>query len=114
MGLVREKGGTGPILLGALLIAAGAALLGLWLWLHFGPPVEEPANPGRTPNPSTSPWTHLGWPERLVHSWPWALRLLLPSAALLLIAGLAVLITSWTGRRTPGSSEAEGGAPPGF
>jgi len=34
-------------------------------------PLEEPANPTRTPNPSKAPWYFLGLQEMLVYFDPW-------------------------------------------
>jgi hypothetical protein len=36
-------------ILGALLLPAGLALLGVWIGLRAAPPVEEPASPGQSP-----------------------------------------------------------------
>jgi hypothetical protein len=46
--------------LGVLLILAGALLFGAWVYVCWypGPPLEEPANLGKTPNPSAVPWIY--------------------------------------------------------
>jgi hypothetical protein len=50
------KGSPGylPAALGFIVLLAGLLLLGTsaWQW-HLNTPLEEPANPGQTPNPST-------------------------------------------------------------
>lgn len=51
-------------------------------------PLEEPANPANTPNPSKAPWYFLGLQEMLVYFDPWMAGVVLPS---LIIVGLMVL-----------------------
>ena len=51
-------------------------------------PLEEPANPTRTPNPSKAPWYFLGLQEMLVFFDPWHAGVVLPS---LIIVGLMVI-----------------------
>lgn len=51
-------------------------------------PLEEPANPGRTPNPSKAPWYFLGLQEMLVYFDPWMAGVVLPS---LIIFGLCAI-----------------------
>ena len=41
-------------------------------------PLEEPANPAATPNPSKAPWYFLGLQEMLVYYDPWIAGILLP------------------------------------
>src|SRR6195256_338582 len=48
-------------------------------------PLEQPANPGATPNPSKAPWYFLGLQEMLVYFDPWLAGVVLPS---LIIVGL--------------------------
>ena len=50
-----------------------------------GAPIEEPANPARTPNPSKAPWYFLGLQEMLVYFDPWLAGVVFPS---LIIVGL--------------------------
>src|SRR6266550_1326174 len=53
------------------LISIGIILL-LIVWsLLVDAPLEEPANPTRTPNPSKAPWYFLGLQEMLVFFDPW-------------------------------------------
>ncbi len=51
-------------------------------------PLEEPANPTQTPNPSKAPWYFLGLQEMLVYFDPWMAGVVLPS---LIIVGLMVI-----------------------
>jgi hypothetical protein len=51
-------------------------------------PLEEPANPTRTPNPSKAPWYFLGLQEMLVFFDPWHAGVVLPS---LIIVGLMLI-----------------------
>jgi hypothetical protein len=51
-------------------------------------PLEEPANPNKTPNPSKAPWYFLGLQEMLVYFDPWMAGVVLPS---LIIVGLMVV-----------------------
>ena len=44
-------------------------------------PLEEPANPTRTPNPSKAPWYFLGLQEMLVFFDPWHAGVVLPSSS---------------------------------
>src|SRR5438034_7866915 len=48
-------------------------------------PLEEPANPSASPNPSKAPWYFLGLQEMLVYFDPWLAGVVLPS---LIIVGL--------------------------
>lgn len=48
-------------------------------------PLEQPANPAATPNPSKAPWYFLGLQEMLVYFDPWLAGVVLPS---LIIVGL--------------------------
>jgi len=67
------------ILLTVILIIWSVALLA---------PIEEPANPTASPNPSKAPWYFLGLQEMLVYFDPWIAGVLLPS---LIITGLIAL-----------------------
>src|SRR5436190_10598688 len=48
-------------------------------------PLEQPANPANTPNPSKAPWYFLGLQEMLVYFDPWLAGVVLPS---LIIVGM--------------------------
>tara|TARA_B110000014_G_scaffold263312_1_gene259655 strand:+ start:66 stop:1184 length:1119 start_codon:yes stop_codon:yes gene_type:complete len=51
-------------------------------------PLEEPANPAATPNPSKAPWYFLGLQEMLVYYDPWIAGIILP---LFIIIGLMAI-----------------------
>jgi len=51
-------------------------------------PLEDPANPANTPNPSKAPWYFLGLQEMLVYFDPWMAGVVLPT---LIIVGLMVV-----------------------
>jgi hypothetical protein len=51
-------------------------------------PLEEPANPSRTPNPSKAPWYFLGLQEMLVYFDPWIAGVVLPT---IIIVGLMAI-----------------------
>jgi hypothetical protein len=51
-------------------------------------PIEQPANPAKTPNPSKAPWYFLGLQEMLVYFDPWIAGVLLPG---LIIVGLCAI-----------------------
>jgi hypothetical protein len=64
-------------------------LVVLVLWsILIDAPLEEPANPTRTPNPSKAPWYFLGLQEMLVYFDPWHAGVVLPT---LIIIGLMVI-----------------------
>ncbi len=56
--------------------------------LGFAAPIEEVANPARTPNPSKAPWYFLGLQEMLVYYDPWLAGVVFPS---LIIVGLMAI-----------------------
>jgi hypothetical protein len=51
-------------------------------------PLEQPANPANTPNPSKAPWYFLGLQEMLVYFDPWMAGVVLPS---MIIVGLMAI-----------------------
>jgi hypothetical protein len=70
-----------------LCMVIGMIVLVVWgLLLHA--PIEEPANPARTPNPSKAPWYFLGLQEMLVYFDPWLAGVVFPS---LIIVGLMAI-----------------------
>jgi len=54
------------------------ALLIVW-GIGLDAPIEEPANPSVSPNPSKAPWYFLGLQEMLVYFDPWIAGVLLPT-----------------------------------
>src|SRR5262245_26611388 len=61
----------------------------LIIWsIYLKAPIEEPANPAKTPNPSKAPWYFLGLQEMLVYFDPWIAGVLLPG---LIIVGLMAI-----------------------
>lgn len=67
-------------------IIAGVVLL-VWS-LGLQAPLEEPATPAWTPNPSKAPWYFLGLQEMLVYYDPWLAGVVFPS---LIIVGLMAI-----------------------
>ena len=65
----------------------GTIVLVAW-GLAFAAPIEEVANPARTPNPSKAPWYFLGLQEMLVYYDPWLAGVVFPS---LIIVGLMAI-----------------------
>lgn len=70
--------------LAALLVMA---ILTIWS-ITLNAPLEEPANPALTPNPSKAPWYFLGLQEILVYFDPWIAGVVLPT---LIIIGLCAI-----------------------
>lgn len=68
-------------------MVAVTAFLILWS-LALPAPLEQPADPLQTPNPSKAPWYFLGLQEMLVYFDPWLSGVVLP---LLIICGLAAI-----------------------
>lgn len=107
-GTPEPKLHTWPYLLRVELIAALATVVVLLVWsITLDAPLEQLADPTRTPNPSKAPWYFLGLQELLVYFDPWVAGVALP---LLIIAGLCLIpyldvnpagsgFHSWRGRR---------------
>lgn len=84
-----DKVHTWPHLVRAEFLCAIFITMLLVVWsLLVDAPLEEPANPTRTPNPSKAPWYFLGLQEMLVFFDPWHAGVVLPS---LIIMGLMVI-----------------------
>jgi hypothetical protein len=84
-----DKVHTWPHLVRAEFLCAIAVTLLLIVWaLLVDAPLEEPANPARTPNPSKAPWYFLGLQEMLVYYDPWLAGVVFPS---LIIVGLMAI-----------------------
>lgn len=58
------------------------AVLVIWS-ITINAPLEEPANPALTPNPSKAPWYFLGLQEMLVYFDPWIAGVMLPTFIIL-------------------------------
>lgn len=84
-----DKVHTWPYLVRAEFIAGCVMILALLVWsIVIDAPLEEPANPSKTPNPSKAPWYFLGLQEMLVYFDPWIAGVVLPT---LIIVGLIVI-----------------------
>src|SRR5256885_8192633 len=69
-----------PDLIYSELICAVIFTVILVVWgVLLNAPLEEPASPGKTPNPSKAPWYFLGLQEMLVYFDPWIAGVVLPS-----------------------------------
>lgn len=80
---------TWPHLLFRELIAALLALLVLMVAaLVFDAPLEDPADPARTPNPAKAPWYFVGLQELLATFDPWVAGVAVP---LVIVFGLAAV-----------------------
>jgi len=78
-----------PYLTRVEFLAAIIVMIILTVWsIVLNAPLEEPANPTRTPNPSKAPWYFLGLQEMLVYFDPWIAGVVLPT---LIIIGLMVI-----------------------
>ncbi|HEX3560300.1 MAG TPA: hypothetical protein VHU19_13925 [Pyrinomonadaceae bacterium] len=77
-----------PYLVRIEFLAAVIVTVILFVWsILINAPLEEPANPNLTMNPSKAPWYFLGLQEMLVYFDPWIAGVVMPS---LLIIGLMV------------------------
>ena len=84
-----EKTWVWPDLVYTELLCMVIGMIVLVVWgMVFQAPIEEPANPARTPNPSKAPWYFLGLQEMLVYFDPWLAGVVLPS---LIIVGLMAI-----------------------
>ncbi|MCP5464171.1 MAG: cytochrome C [Deltaproteobacteria bacterium] len=84
-----DKVHTWPHLVRIEFLCAVITLLFLLVWsLMIDAPLEHPANPAATPNPSKAPWYFLGLQEMLVYFDPWMAGVVLPS---LIIVGLVLI-----------------------
>lgn len=77
-----------PYLLRVEFLAAIIVTLVLMIWsITLNAPLEEPANPNHTMNPSKAPWYFVGLQEMLVYFDPWFAGVVLPT---LIVVGLMV------------------------
>lgn len=85
----KELTFTWPDLVFSEFICSILIWVGLLVWsIVLKAPLEEPANPVETPNPSKAPWYFLGLQEMLVYYDPWLAGVFFPS---LIMVGLIVL-----------------------
>ncbi len=85
----NEKTWVWPDLVYTELLCMIIGMIVLVVWgLAFHAPIEEAANPARTPNPSKAPWYFLGLQEMLVYYDPWLAGVVFPS---LIIVGLMAI-----------------------
>ena len=85
----KDKVLTWPDLVYIELIALVLCTVLLIVWsIVLQAPLEEPANPTISPNPSKAPWYFLGLQEMLVYFDPWIAGVLFPS---LMIVGLMAI-----------------------
>ncbi len=78
-----------PYLVRMEMVAALATLVILLAWsLVVDAPLEDLANPSKTPNPSKAPWYFLGLQEMLVYFDPWIAGVVLPN---IIIVGLIAI-----------------------
>ncbi|HEX9105594.1 MAG TPA: hypothetical protein VF832_00160 [Longimicrobiales bacterium] len=84
-----DKVHTWPYLVRVEFIAGAVVLLLLLVWsLAIDAPLEGPADPARTPDPSKAPWYFVGLQELLVYFDPWFAGVVAPT---LIITGLMVI-----------------------
>src|SRR5438876_1050783 len=87
--LVPDKVHTWPYLVRLEMLVGTMVMTFITIWsIVVDAPLEEPANPTKTPNPSKAPWYFLGLQEILVYFDPWFAGVVLPS---LIIVGLMVI-----------------------
>jgi hypothetical protein len=80
---------TWPYLVRLEFLASLIVMIVMTVWsITIDAPLEEPANPNKTPNPSKAPWYFLGLQEMLVYFDPWMAGVVLPA---LIIVGLMVI-----------------------
>ena len=86
---VPDKVHTWPYLVRLEMLVGTLTMAFMTLWsIVVDAPLEEPANPTKTPNPSKAPWYFLGLQEILVYFDPWFAGVVLPA---LIIVGLMVI-----------------------
>jgi len=90
----KRESGDGKVMVWPDLVYTEFLCMILWtvfliVWsIYLKAPIEEPANPAKTPNPSKAPWYFLGLQEMLVYYDPWIAGVLLPG---LIIVGLCAI-----------------------
>jgi hypothetical protein len=87
--LVPDKVHTWPYLVRLEMLVGTVVMAFMTIWsIVVDAPLEEPANPTKTPNPSKAPWYFLGLQEVLVYFDPWFAGVVLPA---IIIVGLMVI-----------------------
>lgn len=87
--LVPDKVHTWPYLVRLEMLVGTVVMAFMTIWsIVVDAPLEEPANPTKTPNPSKAPWYFLGLQEVLVYFDAWFAGVVLPA---LIIVGLMVV-----------------------
>jgi len=87
--LVPDKVHTWPYLVRLEMLVGTITMALITIWsIVVDAPLEEPANPTKTPNPSKAPWYFLGLQEILVYFDPWFAGVVLPA---FIIVGLMVI-----------------------
>src|SRR3954465_11036570 len=87
--LVPDKVHTWPYLVRLEMLVGTIVMAFMTIWaIVVDAPLEEPANPTKTPNPSKAPWYFLGLQEILVYFDPWFAGVVLPG---FIIVGLMVI-----------------------
>jgi len=90
----KREAGDGKVMVWPDLVYTEFLCMILWtifliVWsIYLKAPIEEPANPAKTPNPSKAPWYFLGLQEMLVYYDPWIAVVLLPGLS---IVGLCAI-----------------------
>lgn len=78
-----------PYLVRVEFLTSIVVMIILTVWsIAIDAPLEEPANPALTPNPSKAPWYFLGLQELLVYFDPWIAGVVLPT---IIIVGLIAI-----------------------
>ena len=95
-----EKTWVWPDLVYTELLAMVIGMIVLVVWsLVLKAPIEEPANPARTPNPSKAPWYFLGLQEMLVYFDPWLAGVVFPSLIIVGLMAIPFIDTNPRGQR---------------
>ncbi len=101
----KRESGDGKVLVWPDLVYIEFLCMIFWtifliVWsIYLKAPIEQPANPSKTPNPSKAPWYFLGLQEMLVYFDPWIAGVLLPG---LIIVGLCAIPYIDTNRKGNG------------